>query len=63
MIPLSEYVEQFKVMLVRRYNWTVTKAAKYKNTALNTFHKKGLSVEEAYFAIFNIEQDIVSNIL
>lgn len=58
MNTFEEFEETFKVMLVRRYNWTVTKASSYNDENLLGAYKKGLSTEEAYFEIFSIEQDL-----
>ncbi len=57
-VTFEEYIEQFKVMLVRRYNWSVTKASGYNPLALDETYKAGLSVRDAYFKIFNVEQDL-----
>lgn len=56
-ISFEQYLEQFKVMLVRRYNWTVTDAAAYNDNRLVEAHKKGFSVREAYWEIFDVSQD------
>lgn len=61
-VTFEEYVEQFKAMLVKRYNWSVTKASEYNSPALDETYKEGLSVRDAYFKIFNVEQDLCSSL-
>lgn len=55
---LEGFKETFKILLVRRYQWTVTKASEYNSPALDTAFKDGLSVQDAYYRIFNVEQDL-----
>lgn len=58
---ISDVVAQFKTMLVRRYNWSVEKAHKYSHPELKRHLLDGKSVEEAYFSIFNVEQDLLGS--
>lgn len=57
--PVSAAVARFKVMLVRRYNWSVKDAHKYSHPELKRNLLGGKSVEETYSSIFNIEQDLL----
>jgi hypothetical protein len=50
----NDFIEAFKVMLVREYCWNVTNAAAYNNDSLSQYHEKGFSVQEAYWEIFDV---------
>ena len=56
---VTEMVARFKTMLVRRYNWSVKDAHKYSHPELKRHLLSGKSVEETYFSIFNLEQDLL----
>lgn len=57
---IEEFIEAFKVMLVKRYNWSVTNAAVFDGEKLKEAHEKSLSKEEAYYSVFNMSQDLSS---
>lgn len=59
----DQYLEEFKVMLVRRYQWSVTKASLFKSEELKDCFKNGLDKYQAYFKIFNVKQDLVGEII
>lgn len=54
-MTFEEYLESFKCMLVKRYNWSVTNAYKYKSDILNKYYNNNMHFLDAYFKIFNIE--------
>jgi len=56
----EEFLEEFKIMLVKRYFWTVTDASKYENEELNKCYEEGLNRYQSYFRIFNVDQDLMS---
>lgn len=56
----NEYLEGFKVMLVRRYQWSVTEANQFNSEELKKCFDEGLNKYHAYFKIFNVEQDLES---
>ncbi len=58
----EEFAEAFKVMLVKRYNWSVTKAAEYNTEDLRTEYEKGSSPQEAFSSVFNLKSDLVSGL-
>ena len=58
----EEFVESFKMKLVKRYNWSVADAYNYQNEeGLKEAYEKGLSPEEAYFSLFNVAPDLQKN--
>ena len=57
----NQYLEEFKVMLVRRYQWSVTKASQFNSEELKVCFKNGLDKHQAYYRIFNVEQDLQSS--
>lgn len=56
----NEYLENFKIILVKRYCWTVTDASKFNSSELKECFNEGLDEHHAYFKLFNIEQDLQS---
>jgi len=56
----NDFLEEFKVMLVKRYFWTVTDASKFESKELKQCFYEGLDRHHAYFKIFNVEQDLMS---
>jgi len=54
----NEYLEDFKIMLVRRYQWSVTKASQFNSEELEKCFVNGLDKYSAYFKIFKLEQDL-----
>lgn len=58
---ISEFVDEFRQMLVKRYNWSVNDAYRYSHIPIAECFKEGLSKHEAYFKIFNVEQDLQSS--
>lgn len=59
-LSLDEYLERFKIMLVRRYNWTVTNANVFFSIEVEQAYNKNLPIEDAYYSIFQIDQDRIS---
>ncbi len=56
----SEFLEEFKVMLVKRYQWSVSKASQYNSEELKKYFEEGMDKHESYFKIFKIESDLQS---
>lgn len=57
---VSEAIERFKRMLVKRYNWSVRDANRFSHSELKKNLLNGKSIEETYFVIFNKESDLAS---
>lgn len=60
-LTLVEYIEWFKRILIKRYNWSVSDAHNYNNEDLVKYHSERLEPHYAYFKIFNVERDLYSN--
>lgn len=59
-MPIYVNIESFKYLLVKRYNWSVTRASLFNDDKLNVIHNEGSHYQDAYFKIFNVEQDLQS---
>lgn len=55
-----EFLEEFRVMLIRRYQWTVTEASQFNSEKLKQCLVEGLDKHQSYFRIFEIEPDLQS---
>lgn len=51
---LTEFVDDFRTMLVRYHNWTVSNAYSYNHEKLSYAYEYGLSVEDAHYNIWGI---------
>ena len=62
-IAKAEFIESFKKMLVRRYNWSVKNANDFHSPELEQAFTDGLDKHQAYFKIFNVDQNLCSTCL
>jgi hypothetical protein len=57
---LNEFIWSFKKMLVCRYHWGVDEASAFDTEQLRPYFDEGKDKHEAYFSLFNVEQDLTS---